>query len=70
LSHGPESMSSPPHEEPSRWRRLKTSVAKTNLRRKFRTILGTFVIVSVVIILLGIFFDDSSDVGLLLLVHM
>ncbi|KAM6526207.1 hypothetical protein FSOLCH5_002335 [Fusarium solani] len=61
LSHGPESMSSPPHEEPSRWRRLKTSVAKTNLRRKFRTILGTFVIVSVVIILLGIFFDDSSD---------
>lgn len=61
LSHGPESMSSPPHEEPSRWRRLKTSVAKTNLRRKFRTILGTFVIISAVIILLGIFFDDSSD---------
>lgn len=70
LSHGPESMSSPPHEEPSRWRQLKTSVAKTNLRTKFRTILGTFVILSVVIILLGIFFDDSSNVGLLLFMHM
>ncbi|KAJ4308164.1 hypothetical protein N0V84_012262 [Fusarium piperis] len=55
LSHGPEYMSnSPPHEEPSR---LKTSVAKTNLRRKLRTILGTFVIISVVIMLLGIVFD-------------
>ncbi|RSM09693.1 hypothetical protein CEP52_003961 [Fusarium oligoseptatum] len=61
LSHGPESMSSPPHEEPSRWRRLRTSIEKTNLRRKFRTILGTFVILSVIIILLGIFFDDSSN---------
>ncbi|RSL70002.1 hypothetical protein CEP54_002063 [Fusarium duplospermum] len=61
LSHGPESMSSPPREEPSRWKRLKTSVEKTNLRRKFRTILGTFVILSVVIILLGLFLDDSSD---------
>ncbi|KAI8715716.1 DUF4097 domain-containing protein [Fusarium sp. LHS14.1] len=61
LNHGPESMSSPPHEEPSRWNRLKTSVTKTNIRKKFRTILGTFVILSVIIILLGIFFDDSSN---------
>lgn len=64
LSHGPESMSSPPSEEPSRWRRLKTSsVAKINLRRRLRTILGVFVIISVIVILLGIFIDDSSDVG-------
>ncbi|KAM0425280.1 hypothetical protein ACHAPT_009598 [Fusarium lateritium] len=61
LSHEPESMSTPPHEEPSRWRRIRSSVAKTNLRSKFRTILGTFVILSVVIILLGIMFDDSSN---------
>lgn len=48
ISRGPESMGGPPTPpSQTRWQRIKSSIASSNLRKKLRTTLGVFVVLSV-----------------------
>lgn len=58
LSHEPESMSNSnpaTPSPPSRWQRIKSSIAKLNLRNKIKTTLGFLVVFSVVFMVFSSF---------------
>ncbi|KAF4957067.1 hypothetical protein FSARC_11413 [Fusarium sarcochroum] len=57
IIQAPQSMSNPsnPSQPPSRWQRVKDSVANINIRRKVKTVLAALVIFSVVFMIFSSF---------------
>lgn len=56
ITRGPESMGGPPTPpSQSRWQRVKSSIASLNLRKKLKTALGVFVVLSVVFMMISSF---------------